>query len=217
MICLHKYLNFGAIDREHNNCADIGDFKILSLLSADATMYDLINNEDSSLKYGIYLVALCNLIQEIEESLDFEDDTYFTFSITPNTASGSGGVFCDSPLAFAFGLYDIQIQLICDDELYGFLPTFKVPFRSTFAFVANSAYEEDWAIQHYHESINFEAIFGNLIQDVLELPDLTVAAASDGATPEFYLDSAKIDSIVSDLDPETAASIKEQMSPFIKQ
>jgi hypothetical protein len=124
-----KYLNFGAFDRNRNDCGDIEDFKIISLLSGDATMYDLINNEESSLKYGIYLVALCNLIQEIEESLDLDDGEYVTFSLTPNTAAGSGGVFCDSPLAFAFGLYSIQIQLICDDQLYGFIPTFRIPFH----------------------------------------------------------------------------------------
>jgi len=183
-----KYLNFGAIDRNRNDCGDIEDFKIISLLSGDATMYDLINNEESSLKYGIYMVALCNLIQEIEESLDLDDGEYVTFSLTPNTASGSGGVFCDSPLAFGFGLYSIQIQLICDDQLYGFIPTFRVPFRSTFGLIADSFKEHDWAIQHYHESINFEAIFGNLIQDILELPELQPANASDGVAPEFYLE-----------------------------
>jgi hypothetical protein len=181
-------------------------------------MYDVINNEESSFKYGVYLVALCNLIQEIEEAFDFDDGTFVSFSVTPNTAAGSGGVFCDSPLAFAFGLYTLQIQLITDDELYGLIPTFKIPFRATFGFVANSDYEKDWAIQHYHESINFEAIFGNLVQDILELPNLLqTAAAADGPAHEVYLDSAKIDEIVSDLDPETAASIKEQMSPFMKQ
>ena len=179
-------------------------------------MYDLVNNEESSFKYGVYLVALCNLIQEIEEAFDFDDGTYLSFSLIPNTAAGSGGVFCDSPLAFAYGLYSIQIQLICDDELYGFIPTFKVPFRASFGFIADSTYEKDWAIQHYHESINFEAIFGNLVQDILELDAAGPATASDGSTDGVFLDNTKFEEIVSTLDPATAESFKEQMAPFIK-
>jgi hypothetical protein len=176
-------------------------------------MYDLINNEESSFKYGVYLVALCNLIQEVEEAFDFDDGTYVSFSLTPN----SGRVFCDSSLAFAYGLYSIQIQLITDDQLYGLIPTFKVPFRASFGFIADSTYEKDWAIQHYHESINFEAIIGNLFQDILELSAAGPAIASDSPADGVYLDSTKFDEIVSTLDPATAENFKEQMAPFIKQ
>ena len=74
----------------------------------------------------------------------------------------------------------------------------------------------DWAIQHYHESINFEAIFGNLVQDILELDAAGPATASDGSTDGVFLDNTKFEEIVSTLDPATAESFKEQMAPFIK-
>jgi hypothetical protein len=178
-------------------------------------MYDVLNNENSAFQYGAYLLALCNLVQQLEKQLNdyFGKDAYLLFRLIPT----SGDVFCDSPLAFGFGLYTVQVQLICEDEQFfpNSIPTWELPFRASFGFTADTSFEKDWAIQHFHESINFEAIFGNLVQDILELEINVNAVTPTTSSAQFTLDATKLDDIVSAVDSATAANIKDQMSALL--
>jgi hypothetical protein len=178
-------------------------------------MYDVLNNENSAFQYGAYLLALCNLIQQLEKELNehFGKEAYLLFRLIPT----SGDVFCDSPLAFGFGLYTVQVQLICEDERYfaNNIPTWELPFRASFGFTADTSFEKDWAIQHYHESINFEAIFGNLVQDILELEINVNDVTPTASNAKFTLDATQLNDIVSTVDSVTASNIKDQMSVFL--
>jgi hypothetical protein len=187
----------------------------MSLLNEDSTMYDVLNNADSAFQYGAYLVALCQLIQEVEIGFNeyFKSESHLTFSLIATPGADDPSLFCDSPLAFGFGLYTLQVQLICDEEkIFDEIPTWKLPLRATFGFKADI--ENDWAIQHFHESINFEAILAQLIDDILDL-EVSVNDVTPTSAAEFSLDTAEFDAIVSTLDSATAANFKEQMVDFL--
>jgi len=187
----------------------------MSLLNDDSTIYDVLNNAESAFQYGAYLMALCHLIQEVEVEFNeyFDKDSHLTFSLIPTPGADDGSVFCDSPLAFAFGLYTLQVQLISDEEdIFDFIPTWKLPFRATFGLKADVT--NDWAIQHFHQSINFEAILANLVNDILDL-EVSVNDVTPTSAAEYSLDAAKFDAIVSTLDSATAANFKEQMVDFL--
>ena len=153
----------------------LDDSGALEYFKSDAIKYGAFNVDDSVEEIAETLIATCEVIKIV--SLIFNGGPgLFQWAPYSNT---DNHVSCENELAFSFGTggYLVFVQ--------GLPILIPIPGRATVGMVADKTEKFGWAIEHLHESLDFEAII-ELLLDAFFSQESNAAVVREQINPSEF-------------------------------